>query len=117
MNKYLKKHDDGQVDWSKVGFEMLNEFQDLMMGGLDLSCRRLLHEVLVARGFEINDIYSEYFISDGEGRIVFVLMDDEFLKVVRDEVIYNLPMHYASGSDELCDLWEMIRKAWNADAS
>jgi len=114
MNKYLKKHDDGQVDWSKVGFEMLNGFQDLMMEGLDLTCRRLLHEVLVSRGFEIHDIYSEYVISDGEGRTVFVLMDDEFLKVVRDEVIYNLPMHYASGKEELCDLWGLIRKAWNA---
>ena len=114
MNKYLKKHDNGQVDWSTEGFEMLNGFQDLMMEGLDLTCRKLLHEVLVSRGFEINTIYSEYVISVETDQTVFVYMDDDFLTVVRADVIYNLPMHYASGSDELCDLWEMIRKAWNA---
>ena len=114
MNKYLKKHDNGQVDWSTEGFEMLNGFQDLMMEGLDLTCRKLLHEVLVSRGFEINTIYSEYVVSVETDQTVYVYMDDDFLTVVRDDVIYNLPMHYASGSDELCDLWEMIRKAWNA---
>ena len=116
MNKYLKKHDDdGQVDWSKRGFEMLNEFQQIMEDGIDLCCRRRLGDVLESRGFVRVIPYERFELSDGEGRVVEVLMDDEALRVVRDGVMYHFPMHYELGSDELCDLWEMIRNAWEAD--
>ena len=115
MNKYLKKHDDGQVDWSKEGFEMLNDFQQIMEDEGDLACRKILSEVLESRGFEWALPYEEYVLSDGAGKSVWVLMGVESLKVVRDSVVYNGAMHYELGSDELCDLWEMIRKAWNAE--
>lgn len=115
MNKYLKKHDDGQVDWSKEGFEMLNEFQQLKRDGLDLTCRKLLGEVLKSRGFGEEVPYEEYVLSDGEGKAVWAYLNDEALTVVRNRVMHNFPMHYELGSDELCDLWEMIRQAWNAE--
>lgn len=116
MNKYLKKYDNGQVDWSKEGFEMLNGFQSIMEDGLDLTCRKLLSEVLMSRGFREEVPYEEYVISDGEGKAVWVYMDDEALKVVRNRVCYNGPMDYELGSDDFGDLWEMIRKAWNAES-
>lgn len=115
MDKYLKRHSDGQVDWSKEGFEMLNEFQQMVNDGLDLTCRKLLGGVLQSRGFEMVIPYEKYELSDSD-RAVIVLMDDEALRVCRDSLVYNFPMHYESGSDELCDLWEMIRKAWNAES-
>lgn len=115
MNKYLKKHDDGQVDWSTDGFEMLNEFQQMVASGGDLTCRKLLGDVLKSRGFSEEVAYEEYVLSDGEGKAVWVYLNDEALEVVRNRVIYNGAMHYELGSDELCDLWEMIRKAWVAD--
>lgn len=116
MIKYTKRHEDGQIDWSEAGFEVLAEFHDLMEIGVDLTCRRLLGEVLQSRGFVRLVPYEKFELSDGSGRVVSVLMDDEALRVVRDGVMYNFPMHYERGSEELCDLWEMIRKAWNADA-
>ena len=116
MNKLLKKHDDGQVDWSTEGFEMLNEFQQIMEDGLDLTCRTRLSNVLKSRGFREEVPYEEYVLSDGRGKAVWVYLNDEALTVVRDRVMHNFPMHYELGSDELCDLWEMIRQAWNAEA-
>ena len=117
MNKYVKKQDDGTVDWSKEGFEMLNDFQQLKRDGLDLTCRKLLSNVLKSRGFEELLPYEEYVISsqDDINKKVWVYLDDEALTVVRNNVMYNFPMHYELGSDELCDLWEMIRQAWNAE--
>jgi hypothetical protein len=115
MNKYLKRQDDGTVDWSKEGFEMLNEFQQIMEDGVDLTCRKMLGEVLESRGFICESPYEEYVLA-GEGKNVWVYLNDEALEVVRNNVIYNGAMHYELGSDELCDLWEMIRKAWNAES-
>ena len=117
MNKYLKRYDDGQVDWSKEGFEMLNEFQPLMEDGLDLTCRKLLSEVLKSRGFVEILPYEEYalYSQDDANKAVWVYMGVEALKVVRNRVCYNGPMHYELGSDDFGDLWEMIRKAWNAE--
>ena len=31
--KYLKKHDNGHVDWSLEGFQMLNELPHIVEGG------------------------------------------------------------------------------------
>jgi len=115
MNKYLKKHDDGQVDWSKEGFEMLNEFHHLSRDGETLTCRKLLGDVLKSRGLHEEAPYEEYVLSDGKGKAVWVYLDDEALTVVRNRVMHNFPMSYELGSDELCDLWEMIRQAWNAE--
>ena len=115
MNRYLKKHDNGNVDWSTEGFEMLNSFQALMEDGLDLTCRRILGDILMSRGFERKVDLEEYVLSDGEGRFVDVFMGDTALRVVKAGLVYNFPMHYESGQDELCDLWEMIRKAWDYD--
>lgn len=115
MNKYLKKHEDGQVDWSKEGFEMLNGLQQMLNDGLDLTCRKLLGDVLKSRGFIEEVPYEEYVLSDGKGKAVWVYLNDEALEVVRNRVVYNGAMHYGLGSDELCDLWEMIRKAWLAE--
>ena len=118
-NKYLKKHDNGHVGWSLEGFQMLNElpvYCEVEDG--DLGARGILGSVLMSRGFKNvssdYDPYSKYELSDGEGRFVGVLMDSEALRVVRDGLMYKFPMHYAQGQDELCDLWEMVRKAWNA---
>tara|TARA_B100000073_G_C23527979_1_gene490815 strand:+ start:197 stop:547 length:351 start_codon:yes stop_codon:yes gene_type:complete len=115
MNKYLKRQDDGTVDWSTEGFELLNDFQRIMGEGLDLTCRRHLSVVLESRGFHKAIDLEEYVLSDGAGKAVWVYLNDEALTVVRNRVMYNFPMHYELGSDELCDLWEMIRKAWNAE--
>ena len=114
MNKYLKRHNDGQVDWSTKGFEMLNGFQQMVTDGGVFTCRKRLGEVLEERGFICESPYEEYVLS-GEGKNVWVYLNDEALEVVRNQVIYNGAMHYELGSDELCDLWEMIRKAWDAD--
>lgn len=114
MNRYVERQDDGTVDWSKEGFELLNGFQQTVASQGDLACRKVLSEVLESRGFEWALPYEEYVLSDGAGKSVWVLMGVESLQVVRDGVIYNGAMHYELGSDELCDLWEMIRKAWNA---
>jgi hypothetical protein len=114
MNKYLERQDDGTVDWSKAGFEMLNGFQQKMEDGLDLTCRKMLGDVLESRGFESLSRCFDYVLTDG-AREVKVLMDDEALTVVRNRVMYHFPMHYELGSDELCDLWDMIRNAWDAD--
>ena len=114
MNKYLKRQDDGTVDWSKEGFEMLNEFQQMVNDGLDLTCRKLLGDVLKSRGFREEVPYEEYVLSDG-GKAVWAYLNDEALEVVRNRIIYNFPMHYELGSDELSDLWEMIRNAWEAE--
>ena len=117
MNKYLKRQDDGTVDWSKEGFEMLNEFQQMVNDGLDLTCRKLLGDVLKSRGFVEILPYEEYVLySQGDAsKAVWAYLNDEALEVVRNRIIYNFPMHYELGSDELCDLWEMIRKAWDAE--
>lgn len=116
--KYLKKQPNGHVDWSLEGFQMLNELPHIVEGGGELGARGLLGSVLMSRGFKNlssdYEPYSKYELSDGEGRFVDVLMDSEALRVVRDGLMYNFPMHYAQGQDELCDLWEMVRKAWNA---
>lgn len=115
IDKYgLLKNNGGLVSWSTEGMKVLNEMEGYMESGLDLTCRRVLGEVLEDRGFKKLLPYEEYQLSDGEGRDVRVLMNDEALRVVRDGVMYNFPMHFESGADELCDLWEMIRKAWNA---
>lgn len=115
MNKYLKKQDDGTVDWSKAGFEMLNGFQQMVESGGCLTCRKLLGDVLKSRGFIEEVPHCDYVLSDGKGKAVWVYLNDEALEVVRNRVMYNGAMHYELGSDELCDLWEMIRKAWGAD--
>lgn len=113
MNKYLYRHSDGQVDWSLEGMKMLNEFPDLMKDGVDLTCRGALGKLLLDRGFQMVIPYEEYVLTDGD-RDVYIYMDDDCLKVVRQGVMYNGPMHYDQGQDELCDLWEMIRKAWES---
>ena len=116
LNKYLQRYDDGQVDWSLEGMRLLTEFVSNMADGLDLSCRSALSEILMSRGFKKISLHQFYELSDGQGRVVEVHMDDYSVRVIRDGVIYNGPMDYAAGQDELCDLWDMIRNAWNADA-
>ena len=119
MNNYLKKHDNGHVDWSLEGFQMLNELPVYVaVSDGDLGARGILGSVLESRGFknvsQDTDPYSSYQLSDGEGRFVNVNMDSKALRVIRDGLMHNFPMHYEQGQDELCDLWEMIRQAWNA---
>ncbi len=116
MNKYVQKHDNGQIDWSKEGFEMLNDFQQVMENGDALTCRSRLSNVLKSRGFREEVPYEEYVLSNGLGKVVWAYLDDEALTVVRNRVMYNFPMHYELGSDELGDLWEMIRHAWEAES-
>lgn len=116
LNKHLKRYEDGQVDWSLEGMKLLTEFAEVMEDGLDLTCRNALSEILMNRGFKKISLHQFYELSDGEGRVVEVHMDDSSVRVFRNGVIYNEPMDYAAGQDELCDLWDMIRNAWNADA-
>ena len=117
MNKYLKRQDDGTVDWSKEGFEMLNSFQQMVNDGLDLTCRKVLGDVLKSRGFVEVLPYEEYvlYAQDDANKAVWAYLSDEALTIVRNRVMHNFPMHYELGSDELCDLWEMIRQAWDAE--
>ena len=109
--KYLKKHDNGLVDWSKGGIEMLNSLPEIVENGGDLGVRGILGDLLMSRGFKLVEFCEVYDLSDSD-RLVSVLMDDEALRVVRNGLMYNFPMHYNQGADELCDLWEMVRKAW-----
>ena len=88
MNKYLERDTDGKVDWSKKGFKMLRYFPQLMEDGLDFTCRKSLE----------------------------VTLNDDCLRVKRNYSMFNAyPMHYDQGECELCELWKVVRKAWNAD--
>lgn len=112
-DKYLKKHDEGLVDWSKEGMQMLNSLPEIVENGGDLGARGILGGLLVSRGFKQVELNEVYDLSDSD-RLVSVLMDSGALRVVRNGIMYNFPMHYDRGQEELCDLWEMIRKAWVA---
>ena len=113
--KYLKKHEDGLVDWSEGGFEMLNGLPEIMhIYDNDYRVRGIFGDLLVSRGFKMVEFARKYELSDSD-RLVSVLLENGAVSVVRNRVVYNFPMHYNRGSDELCDLWEMIRKAWVAE--
>ena len=102
----------GGTDYSQTDART-NKPTDFRIGLLPLFGKNS-GEVLEERGFICESPYEEYVLS-GEGKNVWVYLNDEALEVVRNQVIYNGAMHYELGSDELCDLWEMIRKAWDAD--
>ena len=115
MNKYLERDTDGKVDWSKKGFKMLRYFPQLMEDGLDFTCRKLLGELLEDRGFKRVVPYEIYFLGD-ENRSLEVTLNDDCLRVKRNYSMFNAyPMHYDQGECELCELWKVVRKAWNAD--
>ena len=113
--KYLTKHEDGLVDWSEEGMQLLSSLPEIVGNGGDLGVRGILGDLLMSRGFKLVEFVFKYELSDND-RTITVHMDDEALRVCRDRVVYNFPMYYESGSYELCDLWKMIRKAWEADS-
>lgn len=103
MNKYLKRCPDGQVDWSREGMEFLNRATPDLI-------RSTLGYLLLERNFGVVDGGKEYVLLG----VVRVLLDEESVRVVRGNIIYNSAMCYVHGGDELCDLWDMIRMAWSA---
>ncbi len=107
-NKFLKRSSDGQIDWSVEGIAMLT---DIMNMGVGLTCCRMIGDILVDRGFDEMIRYERYVLSD-DVRVVEVILRDESCRVVRDGLIYGFDMRYDQGGDELCDLWDNIRKAW-----
>jgi hypothetical protein len=114
-SKYLKKHEDGLVDWSEGGMQMLNALPETVAIMSNVyRVRGIFGDLLMSRGFKMVEFACKYELSDSD-RLVSVEMDSCAVSVVRNRVTHNFPMHYELGSDELCDLWEMIRKAWNAD--
>lgn len=102
MNKYLKRCEGGQVNWSREGLEFLR-------GASPDLIKSTLGYLLVERNFGVVDGGKEYALLG----VVRVLLDDETVRVVRGN-LYNSAMCYYPSGDELCDLWDMIRKAWNA---